>query len=128
MPAIQANVLPPHQVDASTLFQLLNGNVSSIPMEHGLMLAGILFSMGLAGVLVRRNILFMLMSVEVMMNAAALAFVVAGSRWVQPDGQIMFILILSLAASEASIGLAILLQLYHRYQALDVDAASEMHG
>jgi hypothetical protein len=58
--------------------------------------------------------LFMLLSLEVMMNAAALAFVVAGSRWGQPDGQIMFILILSLAAAEASIGLAILLQFYRR--------------
>jgi len=97
-------------------------------MEHGLALAGILFALGLAGVIVRRNILWMLMSLEVMMNAAALAFVVAGSRWVQPDGQIMFILILSLAASEASIGLALLLQLHRRFRTLDVDAASTMKG
>jgi NADH-quinone oxidoreductase subunit K len=97
-------------------------------MEYGLLLAGVLFAMGLVGVMVRRNLLWMLMSLEVMMNAAALAFVVAGSRWVQADGQIMFILILTLAAAEASIGLAILLQVYHRFRTLDVDAASEMHG
>ncbi len=102
--------------------------MTGIPMEHGLALAGILFALGLAGVIVRRNILWMLMSLEVMMNAAALAFVVAGSRWVQPDGQIMFILILSLAASEASIGLALLLQLHRRFRTLDVDAASTMKG
>lgn len=101
---------------------------SSIPMEYGLLLAGVLFALGLVGVMTRRNVLWMLMSLEVMMNAAALAFVVAGARWGQPDGQIMFILILSLAASEASIGLAILLQLYHRFRTLDVDAASEMRG
>jgi NADH-quinone oxidoreductase subunit K len=100
----------------------------SISMEYGLILAGILFVLGLIGVMVRRNLLWMLMSLEVMMNAAALAFVVAGSRWVQPDGQIMFILILTLAASEAAVGLAILLQLYHRFRTLDVDAASEMRG
>lgn len=100
----------------------------SVPMEHGLLLAGMLFTIGLAGVLVRRNLLFILMSIEIMMNATALAFVVAGSRWVQPDGQIMFILILTLAASEAAIGLAIVIQLYRRYQSLDVDAASEMRG
>ena len=64
-------------------------------MEHGLALAGVLFALGLMGLLVRRNILFMLMSLEIMMNSAALAFVVAGSRWQQPDGQIMFILILT---------------------------------
>jgi len=101
---------------------------SGIPLEHGLLLAGLLFAVGLAGVLIRRNLLFVLMSIEIMMNACALAFVVAGSRWVQPDGQIMFILILTLAASEAAIGLAIVIQLYRRYQSLDVDAASEMRG
>lgn len=106
------------------MFNIPNG----IPMEHGLALAGMLFVVGLAGVLVRRNLLFVLMSIEIMMNATALAFVVAGSRWVQPDGQIMFILILTLAAAEASIGLAIVIQLYRRYQSLDIDAASEMRG
>jgi NADH-quinone oxidoreductase subunit K len=97
-------------------------------MEYGLALAATLFALGLIGLLVRRNILFVLMCIEVMMNATALAFVVAGSRWAQPDGQIMFILILSLAASEASVGLAIVFQLYRRYHTLDVDAASQMHG
>ncbi|HWV08482.1 MULTISPECIES: NADH-quinone oxidoreductase subunit NuoK [unclassified Pseudomonas] len=102
--------------------------MSSIPMEHGLALAGVLFSLGLVGLMVRRNILFVLMSLEVMMNAAALAFVVAGARWAQADGQVMFILVITLAAAEASIGLAILLQLYRRFNTLDIDAASEMRG
>ena len=99
-----------------------------IPMEHGLDVAGMLFCLGLVGLMVRRTILFVLMSLEVMMNATALAFVVAGSRWGQADGQIMFILVITLAAAEASIGLAILLQLYRRFHTLDIDAASEMRG
>ena len=99
-----------------------------IPMSHGLILAGILFAIGLCGVMVRRNLLFMLMSLEIMMNATALAFVVAGSRWVDPDGQIMFIFILTLAAAEAAIGLAILLRFYHQRGHLDVDSANEMKG
>ena len=102
--------------------------MTGIPMEHGLLLAGVLFTLGLIGVLVRRNLLFVLMSLEVMMNAAALAFVVAGSRWGQPDGQIMFIFILTLAAAEASVGLAFVFQLYRRFQTVDIDAASEMRG
>nr|WP_298164945.1 NADH-quinone oxidoreductase subunit NuoK [uncultured Pseudomonas sp.] len=102
--------------------------MSAIPMEHGLALAAVLFSLGLVGLMVRRNILFVLMSLEVMMNAAALAFVVAGARWAHADGQIMFILVITLAAAEASIGLAILLQLYRRFNTLDIDAASEMRG
>jgi NADH-quinone oxidoreductase subunit K len=97
-------------------------------MEHGLALAAVLFCLGVVGLLVRRNILFMLMSLEVMMNAAALAFVVAGARWVQPDGQIMFIMIISLAAAEAAIALAIVLQLNRRFKTLDIDSASEMRG
>ena len=100
----------------------------AIPMEHGMAVAALLFCLGLVGLMVRRNLLFVLMSLEVMMNAAGLAFVVAGSRWAQPDGQVMFILVITLAAAEAAIGLAILLQLYRRFNTLDVDAASEMRG
>ena len=80
------------------------------------------------GLLARRNLLFILMSLEVMVNSAGLAFVVAGSRWGQADGQVMFIFILSMAAAEVSVGLALLLQLYRRYRTLDVDAISQMRG
>lgn len=99
-----------------------------IPSHHALMLALILFVIGLTGVMVRRNILFMLMSLEVMMNAAALAFVVAGNMWIKPDGQIMFILVLTLAAAEAAIGLAIVLQFYHRFRTLDITKVSTLKG
>jgi NADH-quinone oxidoreductase subunit K len=77
---------------------------------------------------VRRNLIFTLMSIEVMLNAAGLAFVVAGARWGQPDGQVMFIFILATAAAEVSVGLALLLQLYHQHKSLDADAASQMRG
>jgi NADH-quinone oxidoreductase subunit K len=97
-------------------------------MQFVLLLAGILFCLGLLGVLVRRNLLFVLMSIEIMINAAALAFVAAGSRWQQPDGQVMFLLVLTLAAAETSVGLAMLLQLQRRFRTLDTDAASEMRG
>jgi NADH-quinone oxidoreductase subunit K len=97
-------------------------------MEHALILAAALFALGLAGVLVRRNLLFILMSLEIMLNAAGLAFVAAGSRWGQADGQVMFVLILTLAAAEVSVGLALVLQIYHRFHTLDADAVSEMRG
>ncbi len=102
--------------------------MTAIPMEHGLLLAAALFVLGLFGLLTRRDMLFMLMSLEIMLNAAALAFIVGGSRWVSPDGQIMFILILTLAAAEASVGLALMIQLYRRFKSLDIDAASTMKG
>jgi NADH-quinone oxidoreductase subunit K len=99
-----------------------------IPVEHGLVLAAVLFVTGLMGIIVRRNLLFVLMSIEVMLNAAGVAFVVAGSRWGQPDGQVMFLFILVTAAAEVAVGLALLLLLYRRFRTLDTAAASTMRG
>ena len=100
--------------------------MGQIPTDQGLILAGLLFILGLVGLLVRRNIIFMLLALEIMLNAAGLAFVVAGARWNQPDGQVMFIFILTMAAAEVSVGLALVLQLYQKFKTLDVDAASEL--
>ena len=102
--------------------------IAAIPMEHGLILAAILFSLGLAGVLVRRNILFMLLSLEIMLNAAGLAFIVAGARWGQADGQVMFIFILTLAAAEVAVGLALVLNFYHHFRSLDARKSSTLKG
>ena len=93
-----------------------------------MLLAGILFALGLIGLLVRRNLLFILMSIEVMLNASGLAFVSAGARWGQPDGQVMFLFILTVAAAEVAVGLALVLRLYHRFRSLDADSVSEMRG
>ena len=70
----------------------------------------------------------MLMSIEIMLNAAGLAFIVAGSRWGQADGQVMFMFILAMAAAEVAVGLALILQMSHRLKTLDVDMASQMRG
>jgi len=70
----------------------------------------------------------MLMSIEIMLNAAGLAFIVAGSRWGQADGQVMFMFILAMAAAEVAIGLALILQMSQRLKTLDVDLASRMRG
>jgi NADH-quinone oxidoreductase subunit K len=97
-------------------------------LRDGLLLSGVLFALGLIGVLVRRNVIFVLMSIEVMLNAAGLAFVVAGAYWGQPDGQVVFLFILAMAAAEVCVGLALVIQVYHVYKSLDVDAASRMRG
>ncbi len=97
-------------------------------MNELLSLAAVLFALGLAGLLARRNVLFILMSLEVMLNAAGLAFVAAGQRWHQADGQVVFLFILAMAAAEVSIGLALVLRLYHQNHSLDADAASRMRG
>lgn len=69
--------------------------MSDFPLNAGLILSGILFLTGLLGVITRRNILFTLMSVEIMFNAAGLAFVLAGAQHGKADGQVMLIFILA---------------------------------
>ncbi|GEN29602.1 NADH-quinone oxidoreductase subunit K [Halovibrio variabilis] len=97
-------------------------------MEHGLVLAATLFSLGLAGLMLRRSMLFVLMSLEIMLNAAGLAFIVGSTAWNQPDGQAMFLLVITLAAAEASVGLALMIQLYQRFHSIKLDNVSRMRG
>jgi len=97
-------------------------------MEHVLILAGLLFGIGLFGLLLRRDIIFILLSLEIMLNATGVAFVAAGSRWGQPDGQVMFIFILAMTAAELSVGLALVISLYDRFKTLDTDRYNRLKG
>jgi NADH-quinone oxidoreductase subunit K len=96
--------------------------------SEALALAALLFSIGLATLLVRRNVLYVLMAVEIMINAAGLAFVAAGATWGQPDGQVMFVFILTLAAAEVSVGLGLVLLMYERFKTMDLEALTSMKG
>ncbi len=102
--------------------------MNSMTADYGLALAAVLFAVGVAGVLARRNIIFILLSIEIMLNAAGLSFIAAGSRWGQPDGQVMFIFILVMAAAEVSVGLALVLHLFHRIKTVNSDAANSLKG
>jgi NADH-quinone oxidoreductase subunit K len=94
----------------------------SLQLSWGLGLAGVLFALGLVGLLARRNLIFMLMSIEIMLNAAGLAFIAAGALWGQADGQVMFIYLLAMAAAEVAVGLALLLRYFSRTRSLDADS------
>jgi len=86
-------------------------------------LALVLFCVGLAALLARRNLVFVLISVEIMLNACGLLFIAAGMRWGTADGQIMFIAVLNLAGAELAVGLILLLRLRRQVTTLDGDAA-----
>jgi NADH-quinone oxidoreductase subunit K len=98
----------------------------ALPVSHGLIFAAALFCVGLAGVLIRRNVIFMLMSLELMLNGAAFAFVLAGAVHGNADGQVMFVLILTLAAAEIAVALALVVHLFHWRRSLDMDALDEV--
>ncbi len=102
--------------------------MTAVPPEAAVLLACLLFTLGLAGVLARRNLVFILMALEIMLNAAGLVFVAAGARWGQADGQVLFIVVLTLAAAEVAVGLALVLRIHRQAATLDADAASRLRG
>jgi|TARA_R110000744_G_scaffold33782_12_gene79237 NADH-quinone oxidoreductase subunit K len=102
--------------------------MTSIPLFHVLILSSLLFAIGFIGVVARKNTLFILMSLEIMLNAVGVAFIGAGSVWQQADGQVMFILILTLAAAEVAVGLALLIRMQKKYRSLDIDLLNQMKG
>ncbi len=89
--------------------------------QGALILAGVLFAIGAIGVMARRNLVYVLMSVEVMLSAAGLVLVAAGSKWGQPDGQVFFIFILVAAATGVGVGLSLLIRVYQDWRTVDTD-------
>jgi NADH-quinone oxidoreductase subunit K len=106
----------------------ISDTAMTVPIEHGFILVALLWAVGLIGLLSRKNALFMLMSMEIMLNAAALAFILAGSLWQQADGQVIYILILSVAAAEVGLGLALLIRLRAHISDLNIDKLDELRG
>ena len=100
----------------------------SVPTNHALILAAVIFLIGAVGVTARRNLIFVLMSVEIMLNATAVAFIAAASKWHQPDGQVFVIFILVMASAEVAVGLTLFLRIYHGWKSLDADEVSLMKG
>jgi len=100
----------------------------SIPLDHVLLLSALLFICGLLGLMIRRNVIFILISLEVMLNSSAVAFVAAGARWGQADGQVIFMLILAVAAAEVAVGLGLVIQIQRRFKSLDMDDADRLRG
>jgi NADH-quinone oxidoreductase subunit K len=97
----------------------------TVPLEYGMLLAAAVTLVGLTGVLVRRNLLLLLMSLELMLNGAAMAFIVAGAKWGQADGQVMFLFVLAVTATETGIALALMLRFHHHLRTLDADRGGQ---
>ncbi len=96
--------------------------------NHFTILSAILFSVGAVGVLVRRNPLIMFMSIELMLNAANLAFVSYSRYLLNLDGQVFVFLVLTVAAAEVAVGLAIIVALFRSRASVNVDEASDLKG
>jgi NADH-quinone oxidoreductase subunit K len=98
------------------------------PYGDVLLLAGILFLMGAVCAIAHRNLLMILIGVEIMLNAAGRAFVAASLKWQQLDGQAFVLFILAVAASEVAVGLALIVYSQRRTGSVDADAYNQMKG
>lgn len=95
--------------------------MSAVPIQYFLMLGAVLFSIGAFGVLVRRNVIVMFMSIELMLNAVNLVFVALSRRLQIMDGQIAVFFVMTVAAAEAAVGLAIILSAFRNRQTVNAD-------
>ncbi|MBN2370262.1 MAG: NADH-quinone oxidoreductase subunit NuoK [Vicinamibacteria bacterium] len=102
--------------------------MSETLLRHALALSLALFAVGAVGVLLRRNVITVLMCIELMLNAANLALVAFSRSWAAVDGHVMALFVLTVAASEAAVGLAIVIALQRARDTLDVDAFDELRG
>lgn len=100
--------------------------LNEVPMSWYLILSAILFTLGVAGFLFRRNIITVFMSIELMLNAVNLSFVAFSQNLRQVDGQIFTFFVMVVAAAEAAVGLAIILTVFKNRQTLSIDEVSSL--
>jgi NADH-quinone oxidoreductase subunit K len=99
-----------------------------IPVNYYIVLSAILFTIGVVGVLIRRNSLIIFMSIELMLNAANLAFVAFSSVIKSFSGQIFVFFVIAVAAAEVAVGLALIVEIFKSKRSIDVDQMSSLKG
>lgn len=102
--------------------------MTSVPLSWFLILSAVLFSLGVAGFLFRRNIITVFMSIELMLNAVNLSFVAFSHKAQQADGHIMAFFVMVVAAAEAAVGLAIILTIFKNRSTLQIDEIDSMRN
>jgi NADH-quinone oxidoreductase subunit K len=99
-----------------------------LPVAYYVGLSAVLFTIGAMGVLIRRNAIVIFMSVELMLNAANLAFVAFARAYGAVSGQIFVFFVMTVAAAEVAVGLALIVAIFHTKQSIDVDQMNSMKG
>ena len=102
------------------------GRLTMVPMSYFVGLSAVLFAIGVAGVLLRRNIIVIFMSIEIMLNAVNLAFVALGRRLGSMDGQVIVFFVMTVAAAEAAVGLAIIISIFRNRETVNADELNLM--
>jgi NADH-quinone oxidoreductase subunit K len=95
-----------------------------VPIEHAIALSGILFAIGTVGAITRRNLIVVLMSIELMLNAVNVALVAFSRLWGNVDGQIFVLMVIVVAAAEVAVGLGIVISLFRNRESVNVEDVS----
>jgi NADH-quinone oxidoreductase subunit K len=95
--------------------------MSVVPVSYYLVLSAVLFGLGVVAFVFKRNIITILMAIELMLNAVNLAFVAFARAWGQPDGLVFVFFVIVVAAAEATVGLAIVIRIYQNRQTLNIE-------
>jgi NADH-quinone oxidoreductase subunit K len=101
---------------------------NGIPIEYFVVLSAILFVMGVLGVLIRRNAIMIFMSVELMLNAANLSLVAFSRQWGDIGGQLFVFFVMTVAAAEVAVGLALIVAIFRSKKSIDIDELTSMQG
>jgi NADH-quinone oxidoreductase subunit K len=104
----------------------LNQSISSVPINHYLVLCSLLFSIGVAGVLLKRNALVIFMSIEIMLNSVNLLLVAYSVSFNDPAGQIFVFFVMIVAAAEVAVGLALVVMVYRHTHSIDIDFLNKL--
>ncbi len=99
-----------------------------VPTDLYVMLSAVMFVMGAMGVLLRRNAIIIFMSVELMLNSANLALVAFARQWGQVDGQVFVFFVMTVAAAEVAVGLALIVAIFRARKSINIDEMHEMKG
>jgi NADH-quinone oxidoreductase subunit K len=100
--------------------------MGAVTLTHYLVLSALLFSIGTAGVFLRRNVITILLSIEIMLNAVNLTFVAAGRQFASVDGQVIVFFVMTVAAAEAAVGLALVIALFRHRESLNPEAFTSL--
>lgn len=99
-----------------------------VPISYYVLLSALMFTIGVMGVLIRRNALIVFMSVELMLNSANLALVAFAQRWQSVNGQILVFFVITVAAAEVAVGLALLVTIFRSKKTTDIDEINTLRG
>lgn len=107
---------------------LNNSFISEITLNHYLVLSSLLFVIGMAGVLLRRNVIVILMSIELMLNAVNISFIAFSYYTQNVDGQITVFFVMTIAAAEAAVGLALAVTIFKRFKEVNIKFFEHLRG